>query len=123
LYLHVTSTSKEGLEKAVAKIEELMKQELPQLVDERRFRRREQETVERDEFGRVRVPDTSEAISVTDLCSANGRKRKSRSSSSLFPVSTSVLKLSATAVRTSSTSSRRRVAVSRSKAVALVTLS
>lgn len=56
LYLHVTSTTKEGLEKAVAKIEELMKQELPQLVDERRFRRREQEQhVERDEFGRVRT--------------------------------------------------------------------
>ncbi len=54
LYLHVTSTSKEGLDKAVAKIEEMMKQELPQLVDERRFRRREQEPpVERDEFGRV----------------------------------------------------------------------
>jgi hypothetical protein len=55
LYLHVTSTSKEGLDKAVAKIEELMKQELPQLVDERRFRRRDQEQdrVERDEFGRV----------------------------------------------------------------------
>jgi hypothetical protein len=55
LYLHVTSTTKEGLEKAVAKIEELMKQELPQLVDERRFRRRDQEQqpVERDEFGRV----------------------------------------------------------------------
>jgi hypothetical protein len=52
----VTSTSKEGLEKAVAKIEELMKQELPQLVDERRFRRREQDQVERDEFGRVRLP-------------------------------------------------------------------
>lgn len=32
-----------------------MKQDLPQLVDERRFRRREQDTVERDEFGRVRV--------------------------------------------------------------------
>lgn len=30
-----------------------MKQDLPQLVDERRFRRREQDTVERDEFGRV----------------------------------------------------------------------
>lgn len=30
-----------------------MKQELPQLVDERRFKRREQEQVERDEFGRV----------------------------------------------------------------------
>ena len=53
LYLHVTSTSKEGLEKAVEKIEEMMKQELPQLVDERRFRRRDQEQVERDEFGRV----------------------------------------------------------------------
>lgn len=55
LYLHVTSTTKEGLDKAVAKIEELMKQELPQLVDERRFRRRDQEQqqVERDEYGRV----------------------------------------------------------------------
>lgn len=30
-----------------------MKQELPNLVDERRFRRREQPEVERDEFGRV----------------------------------------------------------------------
>jgi hypothetical protein len=37
----------------VAKIDELMKQELPNLVDERRFRRRETEQVERDEFGRV----------------------------------------------------------------------
>jgi hypothetical protein len=54
LYLHVTSTSKAGLEKAVEKIEELMQQELPNLVDERRFRRREPEQFERDEFGRVR---------------------------------------------------------------------
>ncbi|KAJ4307099.1 hypothetical protein N0V88_000475 [Collariella sp. IMI 366227] len=55
LYLHITSTTKEGLDKAVAKIEDLMKQELPQLVDERRFRRRDQEQpVERDEFGRQR---------------------------------------------------------------------
>ena len=53
LYLHITSTSKDGLERAVAKIEELMKQELPNLVDERRFRRREPDQVERDEFGRV----------------------------------------------------------------------
>lgn len=30
-----------------------MKQELPNLVDERRFRRREPEQFERDEFGRV----------------------------------------------------------------------
>ncbi|KAK4166190.1 hypothetical protein QBC43DRAFT_343151 [Cladorrhinum sp. PSN259] len=60
LYLHVTSTTKEGLDKAVAKIEELMKQELPQLVDERRFRRRDQEQqpqVERDEFGRRKWPE------------------------------------------------------------------
>jgi hypothetical protein len=53
LYLHVTSTTKRGLEQAVQKIEELMKQELPNLVDERRFRRREPDAVERDEFGRV----------------------------------------------------------------------
>ncbi|KAI9701589.1 MAG: hypothetical protein M1836_001645 [Candelina mexicana] len=57
LYLHVTSTTKDGLEKAVAKIEELMKQELPNLVDERRFRRREPEQVERDEFGRRKWPE------------------------------------------------------------------
>ncbi|KAL9004865.1 MAG: hypothetical protein Q9188_002326 [Gyalolechia gomerana] len=54
LYLHITSTSKDGLEQAVVKIEELMKQELPNLVDERRFRRREPEQVERDEFGRTK---------------------------------------------------------------------
>ena len=30
-----------------------MQQELPNLVDERRFRRREPDAVERDEFGRV----------------------------------------------------------------------
>ncbi|KAL2002018.1 hypothetical protein VTN02DRAFT_804 [Thermoascus thermophilus] len=57
LYLHVTSTTKEGLEKAVARIEELMKQELPNLVDERRFRRREPENFERDEFGRRKWPE------------------------------------------------------------------
>ncbi|KAJ9665165.1 hypothetical protein H2201_004826 [Coniosporium apollinis] len=57
LYLHVTSTTKEGLEKAVAKIEELMRQELPNLVDERRFRRREPEQFERDEFGRRKWPE------------------------------------------------------------------
>jgi hypothetical protein len=53
----VTSTSKEGLEKAVQIIDDLMKKELPNLVDERRFRRREPEQqVERDEFGRVCLP-------------------------------------------------------------------
>ncbi|KAJ5368321.1 uncharacterized protein N7496_008081 [Penicillium cataractarum] len=58
LYLHVTSTNKEGLEKAVQIIDDLMKKELPNLVDERRFRRREPEQqVERDEFGRPKWPD------------------------------------------------------------------
>ncbi|QKX56291.1 uncharacterized protein TRUGW13939_03392 [Talaromyces rugulosus] len=57
LYLHITSTSRDGLEKAIARIEELMKQELPNLVDERRFRRREPEAVERDEFGRRKWPE------------------------------------------------------------------
>ncbi|KAI9797788.1 MAG: hypothetical protein M1833_005291 [Piccolia ochrophora] len=57
LYLHITSTSKDGLEQAIAKVEELMKQELPNLVDERRFRRREPEQVERDEFGRRKWPE------------------------------------------------------------------
>lgn len=52
----MTSTNKDGLEKAVGMIEELMKQELPQLVDERRFRRREPDNYERDEFGRVHLP-------------------------------------------------------------------
>lgn len=53
LYLRVTSTSKDGLDKAVAMIEDMMKEDLPNLVDERRFRRREPENFERDEFGRV----------------------------------------------------------------------
>ncbi|KAG7004589.1 hypothetical protein G7Y79_00024g055390 [Physcia stellaris] len=57
LYLHITSTTKSGLEKAVEMIEELMQQELPNLVDERRFRRREPEQVERDEFGRRKWPE------------------------------------------------------------------
>ncbi|KAL6808985.1 hypothetical protein GGI42DRAFT_316904 [Trichoderma sp. SZMC 28013] len=60
LYLHITSTSKDGLEAAVSKINDLIKQELPQLVDERRFRRRDQEQqpqVERDEYGRRKWPE------------------------------------------------------------------
>jgi homoaconitase len=40
-------------------IEEMMKEDLPNLVDERRFRRREPENFERDEFGRVRPANTS----------------------------------------------------------------
>ncbi|GAB1313033.1 hypothetical protein MFIFM68171_03243 [Madurella fahalii] len=74
LYLHVTSTTKEGLDKAVAKIEELMKQELPQLVDERRFRRRDQEQpVERDEFGRRKWPEEKITIGLESVPGFNLR--------------------------------------------------
>ncbi len=72
----MTSTTKEGLEKAVAKIEELMKQALPNLVDERRFRRREPEQVERDEFGRVRFDRRTFLLQLTES-SANGPKNAS----------------------------------------------
>ena len=65
LYLHVTSTSKAGLEQAIAKIEELMTQDLPNLVDERRFRRREPEQFERDEFGRVSLVLTHRILLLT----------------------------------------------------------
>lgn len=59
LYLHVTSTTKDGLEQAVKKIEELMQQELPNLIDERRFRRREEprEQPDRDHLGRRKWPE------------------------------------------------------------------
>ncbi|KAH6848407.1 hypothetical protein B0I37DRAFT_163688 [Chaetomium sp. MPI-CAGE-AT-0009] len=75
LYLHVTSTTKEGLDKAVAKIEEMMKQELPQLVDERRFRRRDQEQapVERDEFGRRKWPEEKIPINLESVPGFNLR--------------------------------------------------
>ncbi|KAK0613836.1 hypothetical protein B0T14DRAFT_499238 [Immersiella caudata] len=75
LYLHVTSTTKEGLDKAVAKIEEMMKQELPQLVDERRFRRRDQEQdrVERDEYGRRKWPEERITIGLESVPGFNLR--------------------------------------------------
>ncbi|KAI1281663.1 KH domain protein [Xylaria sp. FL0933] len=73
LYLHVTSTSKAGLDAAVQKIEELMKQELPNLVDERRFRRRDQEQVERDEFGRRKWPEAKIPISLEPVQGFNLR--------------------------------------------------
>lgn len=70
LYLRVTSTSEEGLESAIKAIQTLMEQDLPNLVDERRFRRnREPEQVERDEYGRRKWPE--EKIPV-DLEPING---------------------------------------------------
>ncbi|OAA36776.1 KH domain protein [Beauveria brongniartii RCEF 3172] len=52
LYLHITARTKEVLEAAVAKVNELIEQELPQLVDERRFKRREREQPENDDNSR-----------------------------------------------------------------------
>ncbi|KAK5163754.1 uncharacterized protein LTR77_010427 [Saxophila tyrrhenica] len=58
LYLHVTSRTKEGLEMAIKEIDELMQKDLPNLIDERRFRRqREPEQVERDHLGRRKWPE------------------------------------------------------------------
>ena len=56
------------MEKAASKIEELMKQDLPNLVDERRFKRREPpEPVERDEYGRVGLEVSPCLENLTDL--------------------------------------------------------
>lgn len=74
LYLHVTSTTKAGLEAAVAKINEMMQQELPQLVDERRFQRRDQQQqqqVENQDRGRV-----SWTYKVSETLKLTIRKRK-----------------------------------------------
>ncbi|PFH61435.1 hypothetical protein XA68_17421 [Ophiocordyceps unilateralis] len=75
LHLHVTSTTKEGLEAAVAKIQEYIQQELPQLVDERRFRRRDQEQphVERDEYGRRKWPEEKVFVDLEPLPGFNLR--------------------------------------------------
>lgn len=82
------------------KIEELMQQELPNLVDERRFRRREPEQFERDELGRVgfgapRVVDFTNLID-----SGNGPKNVFRSIWNLCRASISGLKLLVTVALT-----------------------
>lgn len=88
LYLRITSTTKEGLDAAVAMIEELMKQDLPNLVDERRFRRREPENFERDELGRVRARVPIQMKTLT-FHSASGPSTSFLSTSNPSTVSTS----------------------------------
>ncbi|CAI9630621.1 unnamed protein product [Alternaria burnsii] len=73
LYLRITSTSKEGLDKAVEMIEEMMKEDLPNLVDERRFRRREPENFERDEFGRRKWPEEKISVGLEPISGFNLR--------------------------------------------------
>lgn len=77
-----------------------MKQELPQLVDERRFRRREQEQVERDEYGRVCLHLPMIIKNLADvISSANGLRRRSRSPLKSSLDSTFVRRLLAMEVR------------------------
>ena len=72
-----------------------MKQELPNLVDERRFRRREPEQVERDEFGRVSWSrDVSSNKSLTSN-SVNGLRKRFQLTLSQFLALTFVPRLSA----------------------------
>ncbi|KAF1973210.1 hypothetical protein BU23DRAFT_554494 [Bimuria novae-zelandiae CBS 107.79] len=73
LYLRVTSTSKEGLEAAVKQIQDLMNQELPDLVDQRRFRRREPEQFERDEYGRRKWPEEKLPVDLEPISGFNLR--------------------------------------------------
>ncbi|KAI0612824.1 Aconitate hydratase mitochondrial [Pyrenophora tritici-repentis] len=73
LYLRITSTSKEGLDKAVEMIEEMMKEDLPNLVDERRFRRRDPENFERDEFGRRKWPEEKISVNLEPINGFNLR--------------------------------------------------
>jgi uncharacterized membrane protein YgcG len=55
LYLQITAQTEQALKDAIEIIEEQMKEELPNLIDERRFRTRREpeENFERDELGRV----------------------------------------------------------------------
>lgn len=83
-------------------IDDLMKKELPNLVDERRFKRREPEQVERDEYGRVcdYLPETEAKFDSLTLRSVNGQKSAFPSISSPFPDSTYVPRSSVKAVPT-----------------------
>lgn len=69
-----------------------MKQELPNLVDERRFRRREPEQVERDEFGRVGTVRVVVGFFADRIYSANGQRRRFPSILSRFQDLTFALK-------------------------------
>ncbi|KAI5360007.1 Putative KH domain containing protein RIK/BLOM7 [Septoria linicola] len=76
LYLHVTSTTKDGLEQAVKKIDELMQQELPNLIDERRFRRRDEPREpqpDRDHLGRRKWPEKQIPIDLEPIPGFNLR--------------------------------------------------
>lgn len=74
LYLHVTHTTKEGLEKAIKMIEDLKSQELPNLIDPARFRRRDAPPqFERDERGRRKWPEARVPVDLEPIHGFNLR--------------------------------------------------
>jgi hypothetical protein len=90
LHLHLTCTSREGLEKAIAKIDERIQEGLPNLVDNRRIRpRREVEEVERDERGRVssNSPPCAKVESVRSIKSWQRKWPETRIPIDLEPIS------------------------------------
>jgi hypothetical protein len=95
-------------------IEEMIQQDLPNLVDERRFRRREPENFERDEFGRVCLANTYLIVS-TNLDSENGPRRRSPLVLNLLAASICEHRSSAVVVITSSIFNRRPAAKFRSR--------
>lgn len=106
----------------MSKIEELMKQDLPNLVDERRFKRREPpEPVERDEYGRVGLEVSPCLENLTNLpTSANGLRKRFPSILSPFQASIFEQQLSGMVASMSNTFSRRHVVGCRSKVAGLV---
>ncbi|OLL25217.1 hypothetical protein NEOLI_002233 [Neolecta irregularis DAH-3] len=71
LFLHITSTTKTGLEAAVRKVEALIDTALGPLIDERRLRKKED--FERDEFGRRKWPEERVYISLEQIKGFNIR--------------------------------------------------
>lgn len=61
-------------------IEEMKKEDLPNLVDQRRFRRREPEDFERDEYGRVRPSVHLNSASLTIATAQVARREDLRRS-------------------------------------------
>ena len=78
----------------MAKVNEIIEQELPSLVDERRFRRREREEPERDELGRVsNILSQAVCVVANNFGSANGQKNELSLALTRCPVSICVHKL------------------------------
>ncbi|KAF2737309.1 hypothetical protein EJ04DRAFT_510417 [Polyplosphaeria fusca] len=75
LTLRVTASSREALDKAVELIKDQAHQPLEDLVDHRRFRRRDAEQVERDEFGRRKWPEAKIPINLEPIAGFNLRAR------------------------------------------------